>query len=436
MQTLTIQPISYVEGIINLPGSKSISNRVLLLSALAKGHTILTNLLDSTDIFYMLKALKILGIEYQLSNNRKKCVVKGIGDFFNYNKSGLEIFLGNAGTAIRPLTAVLSLSNSAVVLTGDSRMKKRPILHLINALQQGGAKIEYLEQYGYPPIKIKGGFHGSEYITLDCYISSQFLTAILIAAPLASHDSVIKIKGNLVSKPYIDITLRLMRDFGVEVKNECYYKFYIKAKQQYVSPGKYVIEGDASTASYFLAAAAIKGGIVKVKGVGKNSLQGDIKFAAVLKNMGANIFLGKNFVECKRNTLIGIDMDLNEIPDAAMTIAILGIFADGETIIRNIYNWRVKESDRLSAMAFELRKLGVKVTEGYDYIRILGSKKLNHAKIMTYNDHRIAMCFSLVALSNTPVTLLYPDCVAKTFPNYFGALEMLSYRYYNHAIKI
>ncbi|WP_348666118.1 3-phosphoshikimate 1-carboxyvinyltransferase [Arsenophonus symbiont of Ornithomya chloropus] len=427
MQTLTIQPISYVEGIINLPGSKSISNRVLLLSALAKGQTILTNLLDSTDIFYMLKALKILGVEYQLSNNRKTCIIKGIGNFFDYKK-GLEIFLGNAGTAIRPLTAVLSLSNNDIVLTGDPRMKKRPILHLIQALQQGGAKIEYLEQDGYPPIKIKGGFYGSEHITLDCHISSQFLTAILIAAPLASHNSIIQVKGNLASKPYVDITLRLMRDFGVEVENEFYYKFYIKSQQQYISPGEYVIEGDASSASYFLAAAAIKGGIVRVQGVGKNSLQGDIKFADVLKEMGAKVFLGKNFIECKRNKLIGIDMDLNEIPDVAMTIAILGIFADGETIIRNIYNWRVKESDRLSAMAFELRKLGVQIKEGYDYIQILAPKKLNYAKIMTYNDHRIAMCFSLIALSNTPVTIVYPDCVAKTFPKYFEKLEMLSYR--------
>ncbi|WMY95654.1 MAG: 3-phosphoshikimate 1-carboxyvinyltransferase [Arsenophonus sp.] len=430
MKSLTIQPISYVNGIIKLPGSKSISNRVLLLSALAKGETILSNLLDSTDIFYMLKALKILGVEYQLLNNRKKCIIKGIGNFFNY-KNGLEIFLGNAGTAIRSLTAVLSLSNNAIVLTGEPRMKRRPILHLIEALQQGGAQIEYLEKYGYPPIKIKGGFCGGENITLDCHISSQFLTAILIAAPLASHHSIIKIKGNLVSKPYIDITLRLMRDFGVEVENECYYKFYIKSQQKYISPGKYIIEGDASTASYFLAAAAIKGGIVRVTGVGKNSLQGDIKFACLLKKMGAHVVLGRNFIECKRNTLIGIDMDLNEIPDAAMTIAILGIFADGETVIRNIYNWRVKESDRLSAMAFELRKLGVQVKEGYNYIRILSPKKLNYAKIMTYNDHRIAMCFSLIALSNTAVTLLNPDCVNKTVPNYFQQLEMLSYRYYN-----
>ncbi|WMY96960.1 MAG: 3-phosphoshikimate 1-carboxyvinyltransferase [Arsenophonus sp.] len=430
MKSLTIQPISYVNGIIKLPGSKSISNRVLLLSALAKGKTVLYNLLESTDIFYMLKALKILGIEYQLFNNRKKCIIKGIGNFFDY-QNNLEIFLGNSGTTIRFLTAVLSLSSNSIVLTGDSRMKQRPILHLIEALQKGGAKIEYLKKDGYLPIKIKGGFLGGKNITLDCHISSQFLTAILIAAPLASHHSIIQIKGNLVSKPYIDITLKLMRIFGVEVENECYYKFYIKSQQKYISPGKYIIEGDASTASYFLAAAAIKGGIVRVTGVGKNSLQGDIKFAFLLKKMGAHVFLGKNFIECKRNTLIGIDMDLNEIPDAAMTIAILGIFAHGETVIRNIYNWRVKESDRLSAMAFELRKIGVEVKEGYNYIRILATKKLNYAKIMTYNDHRIAMCFSLIALSNTAVTLLNPNCVNKTFPNYFQQLEMLSYRYYN-----
>lgn len=427
MQALTIQPISYVEGTINLPGSKSISNRVLLLAALAQGQTVLTNLLASDDISHMLNALTALGVEYQLSQDLTTCIVKGGGHYFSHKK-GLEIFLGNAGTAMRPLTAVLALADNDIVLTGEPRMKERPIGHLIDALQQGGANIDYLEQPGYPPIRIKGGFLGGN-ITVDGRVSSQFLTALLMAAPLAPNDTTIQIKGELVSKPYIDITLALMRDFGVEVDNQHYCRFHIKAGQHYISPGDYLVEGDASSASYFLAAAAIKGGTVRVTGIGKDSLQGDTQFAAVLEKMGAKIHWGKDYIECQRGELIGIDMDMNAIPDAAMTVAALALFARGETIIRNIHNWRVKETDRLTAMATELTKVGAKVEEGRDYIRILPPKLLQHAEIATYNDHRMAMCFSLVALSDTPVTILDPDCTAKTFPDYFNQLEKLSYRY-------
>ncbi|HGJ5921018.1 3-phosphoshikimate 1-carboxyvinyltransferase [Arsenophonus apicola] len=425
MQALTIQPISYIEGTINLRGSKSISNRVLLLAALAQGQTVLTNLLASDDIRHMLNALTALGVEYQLSQDLTTCIVKGGGHYFSH-KQGLEIFLGNAGTAMRPLSAVLALADNDIVLTGEPRMKERPIGHLIDALQQGGAIIDYLEQPGYPPIRIKGGFRGGN-ITVDGRVSSQFLTALLMAAPLAANDTTIQIKGQLVSKPYIDITLALMRNFGVEVDNQHYCQFHIKAGQQYISPGNYLIEGDASSASYFLAAAAIKGGTVRVTGIGKDSLQGDTQFAAVLEKMGAKIRWGKDFIECQRGELIGIDMDMNALPDAAMTVATLALFAQGETIIRNIYNWRVKETDRLTAMATELAKVGAKVEEGRDYIRIIPPKLLQHAEIETYNDHRMAMCFSLVALSDTPVTILDPKCTAKTFPDYFNQLEKLSY---------
>lgn len=427
MQALTIQPISYVEGTINLPGSKSISNRGLLLAALAQGQTVLTNLLASDDIRHMLNALTALGVEYQLSQDLTTCIVKGGGHYFSHKK-GLEIFLGNAGTAMRPLTAVLALADNDIVLTGEPRMKERPIGHLIDALQQGGANIDYLEQPGYPPIRIKGGFGGGN-ITVDGRVSSQFLTALLMAAPLAPNDTTVQIRGELVSKPYIDITLALMRDFGVEVDNQHYCRFHIKAGQHYISPGDYLVEGDASSASYFLAAAAIKGGTVRVTGIGKDSLQGDTQFAAVLEKMGAKIRWGKDYIECQRGELIGIDMDMNAIPDAAMTVATLALFARGETIIRNIHNWRVKETDRLTAMATELTKVGAKVEEGRDYIRILPPKLLQHAEIATYNDHRMAMCFSLVALSDTPVTILDPNCTAKTFPDYFNQLEKLSYRY-------
>ncbi|MDC9593834.1 3-phosphoshikimate 1-carboxyvinyltransferase [Xenorhabdus sp. IM139775] len=430
MQSLTLQPIAHINGTINLPGSKSVSNRALLLAAFAKGTTRLTNLLDSDDIRYMLNALTALGISCHLSTDRTVCEVEGIGGRIT-GKSGIELFLGNAGTAMRPLAAALCLGeeglgeNISVVLTGEPRMKERPIGHLVDALRQGGAKIDYLEQENYPPLHIKGGFSGGN-ITVDGSVSSQFLTALLMAAPLAKNDTEIRIQGDLVSKPYIDITLALMKSFGVTVGNEQYQVFHIKGQQQYLSPGQYLVEGDASSASYFLAAAAIKGGTVRVTGIGKNSLQGDTQFANVLEQMGAIIRWGDDFVECERGTLTGIDMDMNAIPDAAMTIATTALFAQGDTVIRNIYNWRVKETDRLNAMATELRKIGAEVEEGHDYIRVSPPEKLNHAEIETYNDHRIAMCFSLVALSDTPVTILDPGCTAKTFPDYFNQLEKLS----------
>ncbi|PHM40185.1 3-phosphoshikimate 1-carboxyvinyltransferase [Xenorhabdus mauleonii] len=424
MQSLTLQPISRINGTINLPGSKSVSNRALLLAAFAKGTTRLTNLLDSDDIRYMLNALTALGVSYRLSADRTTCEVDGMGGNIT-EKSGLELFLGNAGTAMRPLAAALCLGNNDVVLTGEPRMKERPIGHLVDALRQGGAKIDYLEQENYPPLHIKGGFSGGK-VTVDGSVSSQFLTALLMAAPLAENDTEIQIQGDLVSKPYIDITLALMKSFGVVIQNEKYQVFHIKSQQQYVSPGQYLVEGDASSASYFLAAAAIKGGTVRVTGIGKNSLQGDTKFANVLERMGAIIRWGDDFVECERGTLTGVDMDMNAIPDAAMTIATTALFAQGETVIRNIYNWRVKETDRLNAMATELRKVGAEVEEGHDYIRVIPPETLNHAEIETYNDHRVAMCFSLVALSDTPVTILDPGCTAKTFPDYFNQLEKLS----------
>ncbi|MDR0219174.1 MAG: 3-phosphoshikimate 1-carboxyvinyltransferase [Enterobacteriaceae bacterium] len=425
MQSLTLQPISCIHGTINLPGSKSVSNRALLLAAFAQGTTHLTNLLDSDDIRHMLNALTALGVSYRLSEDRTACEVEGMGGMIT-DKKGLELFLGNAGTAMRPLAAALCLGNNDIVLTGEPRMKERPIGHLVDALRQGGAEIDYLEQENYPPLRIKGGFSGGKVI-VDGTVSSQFLTALLMAAPLARNGTEIHIQGDLVSKPYIAITLALMNSFGVAVENDQYRVFRIKGQQQYQSPGHYLVEGDASSASYFLAAAAIKGGTVRVTGIGKNSLQGDTKFANVLEKMGAVIRWGDDFVECEREALVGIDMDMNAIPDAAMTIATTALFAEGETTIRNIYNWRVKETDRLSAMATELRKVGAEVEEGHDFIHIIPPKKLKHAEIETYNDHRIAMCFSLVALSDTAVTILDPGCTAKTFPDYFEQLKSVSH---------
>ncbi|RJL54833.1 3-phosphoshikimate 1-carboxyvinyltransferase [Pectobacterium carotovorum] len=424
-ESLTLHPIKLINGTLNLPGSKSVSNRALLLAALAEGKTRLTNLLDSDDVRHMLTALTALGVDYHLSSDRTVCEITGLGGAFTASQP-LELFLGNAGTAMRPLAAALCLTDGDIVLTGEPRMKERPIGHLVDALRQGGAKIDYLEQENYPPLRLHGGFQGGE-ISVDGSVSSQFLTALLMTAPLAAQDTQISIQGDLVSKPYIDITLHMMKAFGIEVRHENYQRFFVAGRQQYRSPGDYLVEGDASSASYFLAAAAIKGGVVRVTGVGRNSVQGDIRFADVLEKMGATVRWGEDYIECERGELHAIDMDMNHIPDAAMTIATAALFAQGgTTTLRNIYNWRVKETDRLAAMAIELRKVGAEVEEGNDYIRITPPTKLKVAEIGTYNDHRMAMCFSLVALSDTPVTILDPKCTAKTFPDYFEQLARLS----------
>ncbi|WP_187505342.1 3-phosphoshikimate 1-carboxyvinyltransferase [Pantoea agglomerans] len=422
--TLTLQPIARVNGTVNLPGSKSVSNRALLLAALAKGTTRLTNLLDSDDVKHMLNALTALGVSYTLSSDRTLCEVTGNAGPLHASQP-LSLFLGNAGTAMRPLAAALCLGQHDIELTGEPRMKERPIGHLVDALRQGGATIDYLENENYPPLRLRGGFTGGE-VSVDGSVSSQFLTALLMTAPLAQQDTCITIKGDLVSKPYIDITLNLMQCFGVEVENQNYQRFLIKGQQQYQSPGDYLVEGDASSASYFLAAAAIKGGTVRVTGIGRQSVQGDIRFADVLEKMGATIEWGDDYIACTAGKLQAIDMDMNHIPDAAMTIATTALFAEGTTRLRNIYNWRVKETDRLSAMATELRKVGAEVEEGHDYILITPPATLIHADIGTYNDHRMAMCFSLVALSDTPVTILDPGCTAKTFPDYFVQLAKIS----------
>ena len=424
MQQLTLNPIDKVSGTVNVPGSKSLSNRALLLAALAEGETELSNLLDSDDIQHMLNALKALGVEYVLSEDKTECKVMGLGGAFSVQEP-VELFLGNAGTAMRPLCAALAASKVCVTLTGEPRMEERPIGDLVNALRQGGANINYLKNEGYPPLEIKGNALSGGEMEVDGSVSSQFLTALLMAAPLFTGDVTIRIKGELVSKPYIDITLDTMAKFGVVVANNNYQTFTITAGQKYRSPGKFMVEGDASSASYFLAAGAIKGGTVRVTGIGKNSIQGDIRFADVLEAMGAIVHWHDEYIEVTGAPLTGVDMDMNHIPDAAMTIATTALFAKGPTRISNIYNWRVKETDRLHAMATELKKLGAKVEEGHDYIKIWPTTSLTHAEIDTYNDHRIAMCFSLVALSGTAVTINDPGCTRKTFPDYFTRFSTL-----------
>lgn len=425
MQQLRLEPIHRVQGTVNVPGSKSLSNRALLLAALANGTTTLTNLLDSDDIRHMLEALTLLGVSYQLSEDKTQCTVIGNNGVFNTD-GNIELFLGNAGTAMRPLCAALATSHGEYVLTGEPRMEERPIGALVDALSQVGADIDYLKSSGYPPLHIKGKSLSGGKIQVDGSVSSQFLTAVLMAAPLFSSDSEIEIVGELVSKPYIDITLDTMAKFGINVENQDYQRFKIVGNQTYQSPGTFLVEGDASSASYFLAAGAIKGGVVKVTGVGAKSIQGDIKFADVLEAMGAKVTWGDDFIEVTGAPLRAIDMDMNHIPDAAMTIATTALFATGTTKMTNIYNWRVKETDRLAAMATELRKLGADVNEGHDFIEVTPPSQLREAAIDTYNDHRVAMCFSLVALSDTAVVINDPGCTAKTFPDYFERFASIS----------
>ena len=422
MESITLQPASQVGGTIKLPGSKSISNRTLLLAAFSNGFTEIRDLLSSDDTARMLEALEKLGIplekigenDWRVTGNGGKLAVKQA-----------DLFLGNAGTAFRPLTAALALSQGDFTLSGIARMHERPIGDLVDALRQAGANIEYLGNDGYPPLKISPVSIGSSStIKIRGDVSSQFLTALLMALPLTGKSFTIEVVGELISKPYIEITLNLMRRFGVEVQRDGWESFKISANSQYQSPKEIYVEGDASSASYFLAAGAIAANVngLKIEGVSSDSIQGDIKFADEIVKMGANVEYGTNSIIVKQATgkLNAIDLDCNHIPDAAMTLAILALFADGTTTLRNIASWRVKETDRISAMATELRKVGAIVEEGADYIRITPPEKLTpNAVIDTYDDHRMAMCFSLVSLGGVPIVINDPKCVGKTFPDYF-----------------
>jgi len=419
-----LKAIQSVSGQVNLPGSKSITNRILLLSAIADGETIIKHPLQSDDTHHMIEALKILQVDLTQNKNGDIHIKGSQGQF--KNKSA-EIFLGNAGTAFRPLTAALSFSQGNYMLSGVPRMHERPIKDLVDALLQLNANITYLNQEGYPPLKISPSeiiINSSVKIRGD--ISSQFLTALLMAIPLTKKEVSIEIVGDLISKPYIDITLNLMSRFGVHVKKIDWQHFLIPGSSAYVSPGEIFVEGDASSASYFLAAGALAGDI-EVKGIGKNSIQGDVKFTEALALMGAKIqTLEASIKVSKVTTLQAINLDCNHIPDAAMTLAILALFANGTTKLHNIGSWRVKETDRIKAMATELKKLGAAVVEGEDFIEITPPLHIKeNVEIDTYDDHRIAMCFSLVSLKNIPITINDPACVNKTFPTYFEVLESI-----------
>jgi 3-phosphoshikimate 1-carboxyvinyltransferase len=409
-EVLELKAARRAAGTVRLPGSKSISNRVLLLAALASGETEIGGLLDADDTKVMREALSRLGIVF----DGKKIV--GAGGAFPVRKA--DLFLGNAGTAFRPLTAALAFCGGEYTLSGVPRMHERPIADLVDALRGIGARVDYAGKEGFPPLTIRPGKLSLEKLRVRGDVSSQFLTALLMALPLSGKAARIEVQGELISKPYVEITLNVMRRFGVEVRRTGWRYFDVPAAN-YRSPGKIHVEGDASSASYFLAAGAIGGGPVRVEGVGRESIQGDVRFVDVLKQMGAEVALGDDFIEVKGGKLRPIDLDLNHIPDAAMTATVLALFAGGPSVIRNIGSWRVKETDRIAAMATELRKVGAQVEEGKDFLKVTPGKLKSNVAIDTYDDHRMAMSFSLVALGGVPVRINDPACVAKTFPEFF-----------------
>jgi 3-phosphoshikimate 1-carboxyvinyltransferase (EC 2.5.1.19)/cytidylate kinase (EC 2.7.4.14) len=426
MEFLDLPPLTQAHGTVQLPGSKSISNRILLLSALASGTTRVNHLLDSDDTRVMLAALAELGVSVTQLDDSRDYRITGVAGKFPQHSA--DLFLGNAGTAFRSLTAALALSHGDYKLSGVARMHERPIGDLVDALRQLGAQVAYLGTEGFPPLKISPPvLNEHAEVAVRGNVSSQFLTGLLLAAPLTGRAVSIRVEGELISKPYVEITLNLMRRFGVNVRREGWERFEIAAGQVYLSPGSIEVEGDASSASYFLAAGAIGGGPVRVEGVGRTSIQGDVRFAEALEQMGAKIDYEDNAITASAGSgLRGIDADFNHIPDAAMTIAVVALFAEGQTVLRNIASWRVKETDRIHAMATELRKVGAVVEEGMDYLRITPPARLNTASIDTYDDHRMAMCFSLVALGGVAMRINDPQCVNKTFPDYFAAFAAIT----------
>jgi 3-phosphoshikimate 1-carboxyvinyltransferase len=418
MKSLALGPLTRAAGTVRLPGSKSISNRVLLLAALAQGETAVRGLLDADDTRVMREALGRLGVRARDDG------ISGAGGVFPQKKA--DLFLGNAGTAFRPLTAVLALSGGDYRLSGVPRMHERPIRDLVDALRAMGARIEYLGAEGYPPLAIHPGrIAPGQTVKVRGDVSSQYLSALLMALPLAGGGTV-AVEGELISKPYVEITLNLMRRFGVEVRRSGWSRFEVPGGA-YTSPGSVHVEGDASAASYFLAAGAIGGGPVRVEGVGRASIQGDVRFCEVLEAMGARVALGEDWIEASgRAPLRAFDLDLNHIPDAAMTAAVLALFADGPCTLRNIASWRVKETDRIAAMAAELAKLGARAEAGPDFLKVAPQPLKSGVALDTYDDHRMAMSLSLAALGGIALRINDPDCVAKTFPDYFKVFARIA----------
>ncbi|MBR6027056.1 MAG: 3-phosphoshikimate 1-carboxyvinyltransferase [Neisseriaceae bacterium] len=427
-ESLHLAPKQTHSGTISLPGSKSISNRTLLLSALSNSTCRIKRLLDSDDTRRMREALSLLGVS-MIEHAVDEITVQGCGGRFPADYA--QLFLGNAGTAFRPLTAVLALMNGSYQLSGVARMHERPIGDLVDALRQVGANIKYLQNDGYPPLQIEA-FQDNSQRTLSVRgdVSSQFLSALLMALPLTKQAYTINVEGELISKPYIDITLNLIKRFGITIENHNYRSFSLPENSVYTAPATFNVEGDASGASYFFAMGLLGNAPITVEGVDNRSIQGDIAFVEIMEQLGAKIEWGNCCVTISppdSRKIPVFDIDANHIPDAAMTLAIVALAADGTSSIRNIASWRVKETDRIDAMTCELRKLGATVENGEDYIRITPPEQLNaDIAIDTYDDHRMAMCFSLVSLLGVPVIINDPKCVNKTFPDYFSLFSSLT----------
>ncbi|MEQ1438171.1 3-phosphoshikimate 1-carboxyvinyltransferase [Fontimonas sp. SYSU GA230001] len=432
---LDLAPIRGARGTLRLPGSKSVSIRALLLASLAQGETRLTGLLDSDDTRVMREALRACGVPLHDEGEAGLCV-RGAARF---PLREAQIFVGNSGLSIRTLVAVLCFMDGRYRLSGVPRMHERPIGDLVDALRPLGARITYLERERFPPLLIEPALpRVAQPVRVRGDASSQFLTGILQAAPLLAREQplTVQVEGELISRPYIDLSIALMRRFGVEVERGAGAsgapRYTVAAGARYCSPGVFAVEGDASSASYFLALGALAGGPVRVLGMGRSSLQGDVRFAEVLTAMGAEIAQGDDWTEARSIGLAAgfrpraIDADFNHIPDAAMTAAVIALFADGPSVLRNIGSWRVKETDRIAAMATELTKVGARVEVGADYLRIEPPTVLRAASIDTYDDHRMAMSFSLVACGGVNVRINDPGCVSKTFPDYFAQLAALT----------
>ena len=424
MNEIKLKASKQVRGCIKLPGSKSITNRVLLMAALGNGVTKLIDPLRSEDTDQMINALIKLGVSVKEVNDDQNSIeIKGAEH--NFPNKNTNLFLGNSGTTFRPLTAVLAMMRGDYYLSGIERMHERPIKDLVDALEQMGSSIQYEKNHGYPPITINNSsIEISEPIQIKGDISSQYLTALLIAGPISNNEFNIEVIGDLISKPYIDITLKLLTKFNIFYNNDNWRLFSLKKDSVYRNPTKIFVEGDASSASYFFAAASLAGSI-EIKGINKDSIQGDLKFLDIISKMGAKIEYKSDSIQVSRaSSLKGLEIDCIEIPDAAMTLAIMAVFADKPTKLKNIGSWRVKETDRILAMDNELTKMGVEVSTTHDSMTIFPQKQLNdNISIETYNDHRIAMCFSLFCLKNLNITIQDPNCVNKTYPDYFKDLK-------------
>jgi 3-phosphoshikimate 1-carboxyvinyltransferase len=423
VDTLTLPAAEHAEGVIALPGSKSISNRMLLLAALAEGTTTLSGLLESDDTAVMIRALGALGVSIRdLGGERYE--IDGAGGPFAVKDADLH--LGLSGLSMRTLVGALAFCGGHYRADGVPRMRERPIGDLVDALRVLGADIRYEMSDGFPPVLIGPGAPRATRVRIKGDVSSQFLTGLLQALPLLRDDVTVEVEGELISKPYVDITRNLMQRFGVAVERDGWRAFTVRKGARYASPGAIAVEGDASGASYFLAAGAIAGGPVRVMGVGRASIQGDVAFADVLASIGADVRAGPDWIETREGRIRGGTIDCNAIPDAAMTLAIVALFAEAPVTLTGIGSWRVKETDRLSAMATELRKVGATVEEGPDWLRVAPASNLRTASIATYDDHRMAMCFSLVSLAGVPMTIEDPNCVRKTFPAYFAEFARIS----------